>query len=128
MPAKYPIEQIGMILAESYFSSDERVAQRWGVSRQTLTRYRRQMATDPLLSRIVALKVKKLSDQWAEDLSRTIKITLNQMSDLIPRMTVEECEILAALSNCLKVTGELSLTAAALLEPGTSSENLSEED
>ena len=48
--SKLSIEKAALILAESEFSSDHAMAERWGISTKTIQRYRGEAASDPELS------------------------------------------------------------------------------
>ena len=53
-------------LFEAAFSSDEEVCRKYDISRRTLQRYRRDLATDRLLAGAVARKKAAFDRAWAE--------------------------------------------------------------
>jgi hypothetical protein len=75
-------------LVEAAFNPDEEVCRRYGISRRTLQRYRRQLPMDRLLAGAVARKKAALDRAWAEQLPdaliqglRTIRSMFDAMAD-----------------------------------------------
>ncbi|MUH00368.1 hypothetical protein F7734_52110 [Scytonema sp. UIC 10036] len=115
MPAKIPDETIAKILAETDYYSDEDTAARWGISRQSIHRYRKRASTDLELLRIVTEKRKILSEQWATNAIANLNAALIELKRRYTRArTRDDAECIQAIAASLKVVGELKIASDTL--------------
>ncbi len=115
MSQKISDELMGRILAECEFESDEAVAQRWGISRRTITRARGRLAEDKALSHIVSKNLEIMRSQWAINATRNLIIGLEELSRRYQiAASKEDAECIEAIAGALKVVGELKIADEAL--------------
>lgn len=113
--SQFPYEKASLILAEAELFGDKQVATRWDVSDRTIRRYRVKAATDSQLSSLVQLKKQLLGQNWRDDATKTLKVALNKLNELIEKDG--DTNRIFAVSGAIKIVGELKISIDALSDP-----------
>ncbi|MEL7494642.1 MAG: helix-turn-helix domain-containing protein [Cyanobacteria bacterium J06554_11] len=110
-------ERAAMILAEASLSNDTEVAERWGVSKRTIARYRARLAEDAELSLLVTLKTQMFCRSWVDDAAGVIKVAASEVKRRMRTATNEDdAKVIHAIAGAAKIFGELNITYTALQE------------
>lgn len=73
MPAEINRELAATVLIEAAYTTDEKACQKYGVSIRSLQRWRKSLASDPVLAGFVATKKEAVDKAWAESLPVAMK-------------------------------------------------------
>lgn len=110
-------EKAAMVLVESDFFGDEEVATRWGITTRTIRNYRNRLAIDPQLSALFQVKRQLFAASWIDDASKTLKISLGELSRRVRIATNEEdAKVIHAIAGAAKIVGELKIAHDALMD------------
>jgi hypothetical protein len=108
-------EVMMQVVVEAAYFGDEPSCAKYGVSARTLQRYRRRLATDGNLAKIVARKREAFDREWALSLNRTIgkaASAIEAVSDEIakdPKQASKNPAILEALAKALYTCASVKL-------------------
>lgn len=88
MPApKFDRERASSILAEAHFAKeDKEVLARWGISKETLRRYRLKLLEDSKLCHLVALKKAALRQTWETERDEFLKRGFRKLWETIEQL------------------------------------------
>ncbi len=59
-------DKMAMILVEAVFFGDKRTAEKWGIHRSTVSRYRTRLDTDKKLEALFTLKRQQFEVNWTQ--------------------------------------------------------------
>ena len=104
-----------MMLAEAELFGDVFVCQKWGITRQTLHRYRSKLCEDDELLQLFTLKRRMPVSDWGNDAVKAIKVASAEVIKRMPiAATEEDAKIIVAISSAAKIFGELHIAMKAL--------------
>lgn len=117
MACKFNRERAAAILAEADLFGDSKILSRWAITRQTLHNYRVRLEDDAELLQLFTLKKRLLLVDWQADATKTIKVGLSRLQELIPNASKEDADTIHAIAGAVKIVGELKIASDALSEP-----------
>ena len=109
-----------MILAECDFGSDSEVAERWGITRRTVSNYRRQLTDDAELLGLYQRKKKEFATSWVDDACKSIKVGALAYQRLCREGGAKDAMLIQAIVAGVKVFGELNVAYTALTDESSS--------
>ena len=115
--ARVPIELIARALTEADFYPDDQIAERWGISRRSIIRYRKELESNP--NGELALKVtqyrREYTSRWLDTATRTLIHAMNALEARYDSAkSRDDAECIKAIADSLRAVGELKLAAMAL--------------
>lgn len=108
-------ELAATVILEAAFTTDEKACTKYGVSVRSLQRYRKALATDPILAGVFATKKAAFDKAWAG----TIPIALRKGIELIGRMydairddpmMIKNPNALSAVADAIKACADVAFT------------------
>jgi predicted Zn-dependent protease len=110
----YDKELVATVFVEALVTTDERACAKYGISLRTLQRWRKKLASDPLVSQYVATKKEAIDAAWADDLGAPIKAAAKLITDAAEsadQVTKRNPEFVRAIAGALKICAEVKLTS-----------------
>lgn len=99
------------VLAEAYFDSDEKVAEKYGITRRTVVAYRAAQKDDTELSHLFQQNLDGITHrEWADQLSETLTTALRRIGVELSAVKVESLEDLARYMGLTKELVELEMS------------------
>lgn len=93
------------VLAEAYFSTDQKVAEKHGITTRTITNYRTVLEKDPELSSLYFSCLDEIAHRdWADELSQTLTTALRKIG---AKLEAVEADNLADITHLVGLTREL---------------------
>lgn len=103
-------DRTALILAESIFLGDRRVAQKWGVTVRTVQNYRQRLRTDDELSLICSVKKKELLDSWITELPAAMRAGTDFIIRAAQESDPKDPNAIHAIAGAMKILAEIGLT------------------
>lgn len=104
------------VLVEALYSTDAAACEKYGVTRQTLYRYRERLSEDAELLHIVTTKKAALDKAWADDLPVALKKGIRLIAECADSFGKDEQifkrnpELIHALAGAVKVCADVYYT------------------
>lgn len=117
MSKQFDAERAALILCDAVFLTDEKAAEKWNVTRRTVTNYRDRLNTDPLFAQIFQTTRQSLEGNWKSELSRAITTGVKKMARMIeaaPDGSTFDAKALEAVTGAVKALSEIQITTEVL--------------
>ena len=114
---KFPYEKASMAIAEADIFGDKNTIVRWGINQSTLWRWRDRALHDSKLHESATLKRRMLLVDWQTDATKTLRVGMTRLNELIPIAKAEDAPTIHAIAGAIKIIGELKIASEALSEP-----------
>lgn len=103
-------ERAATVLAETAFTDEATVLQRYGISSMTLSRYRKRLQTDHKLLEFVSLKKSSLEREWASELAPAIREAIRFLQRAARDADSSDPAAIHAVAGALKILSETAMT------------------
>lgn len=110
MARVFNYERAATVLAETAFTDEATVLQRYRISSMTLSRYRKRMQTDPKLLQFVVTKKAALEREWANELAPAIREAIRFLQRAAREADPGDPNAIHAVAGALKILSEVSMT------------------
>ncbi len=116
MVAKFPYEKAILAIAEADLYGDSHACEKYGISRQTLWRWRDRARNEPTMSQGVTKKKKLLLHDWQGDAAKTLKTGLSELNRRFQgARDKDDAMVITAIAGAVKVIGDIKLEASIIL-------------
>jgi len=112
--SQFNYELAALVLVESIFYGDERVAEKYGISTRSIQRYRKRLQTDDKLSELVALKSRQAQRDWINKLPPAIEASIEFLRKAANAADVNDPQVIHSIAGSLKILSEIEMTKAIL--------------
>lgn len=98
-------ERAAMILVDALFKGDEQAAFDWGISKRTIQRFRKRLATDEGLASFVASKKTLAEQDWSKEANAAITAAVHYIRRAALKSKPSP-EMVHAMAGALKIVSE----------------------
>ncbi len=99
------------VLAEAHFHTDEKVAEKYGITRRTVVTYRAAQKDDTELSQLFQQRLDEIAHrEWADQLSETLTTALRRIGVELSAVKVESLQDLTQVMSLTKELVELEMS------------------
>jgi hypothetical protein len=114
MPKELNKELAATVILEACYTTDEKASAKHGVSIRSLQRWRRQLASDPVLAGFVATKKKALDERWAEEMPVALRKAARFIGDACEVADIRNPAVISAIAGAVKVLAEVIYTGRVI--------------
>ena len=126
---KFPYHKAALILAEATYLGRLQTCQKYSVPKSTFEFWQNRLKEDRQLIELYKEHLEKLREKWTDDAVRTLKRTLQIISDGLenhpfssPPKTIKDKEVwgknMSAMSSLIKSVGDLNISTYVLFDEG----------
>lgn len=109
-------ELAATVILEAVFTTDDKACAKYGVSRRSLVRWRKALASDPVLSGVFTSKKAAFDKAWAE----ALPVSLRKGIELIGKaydaiesdpLMIKNPNVISAVADAVKICSEVFFTS-----------------
>jgi hypothetical protein len=113
---RFNYERAATALVEAAYLGDVEAAEKHGVTTRSIRRWRDRLDDDRKLSALVRVKRKKAEEDWAKELSTSIRAAINFLARASQNANVKDPETIEAVTAALEVLTSVAMTKRVLDE------------
>lgn len=107
------------VLVEAIYTTDEKACKKFGVSDRTLRRWRKALATDPVLSGFVHTKKAAFDREWAQELPIALRKAIRVIGEIADAISDNAAmkrnpNVIVAVAGAIKICAEVHLTGRVI--------------
>ncbi len=103
------IDKIAMVLVEATFFGDKRTAEKWGIHRTTVSRYRTKLDTDEKLLSLFTLKRQQFETNWTQRIPLAIIAGTDALIKAFQQADLSDPAVIHSIAGAMKIMTEIGL-------------------
>lgn len=114
MAKQFSNEVIAMILVEAIFTTEEKAAQKYGISRRSIFNYRNALAADDDLAQIFHTKKQQMMSAWADELPVAMRKAITFIAEASTVANPADPASIAAIAGAMKLCADVYYTGRVI--------------
>ncbi len=102
-------DKMAMILVDAVFFGDKRTADKWGIHRSTVSRYRTRLDTDKKLEALFTLKRQQFETNWTQRIPLAIIAGTDALIKAFQEADLSDPAVIHSIAGAMKIMTEIGL-------------------
>lgn len=103
-------ERAASVLVDAAYTNDEKAAEKWGVTRQSVYNWRQRLAEDEKLLTLFDAKKERFEAEWAQELPNAIRACIDFIKRAAQEASHTKPDVIYSVAGALKIVSDIQMS------------------